>query len=101
MGRVDEMLIIRGVNVFPSSLDEIIRHFPEIAEYRAIVFTRGELDALRIEIEGDAASAAALTTDLQVRLGLHVDVAAVPAGSLPRFEGKGRRMVDERVKPGE
>lgn len=96
VGRADEMLIIRGVNLFPSSLDEIIRGFPEIAEYRAIVSSRGELDTLRIEIEGDATSVERLATALQVRLGLHIDVALVPAGSLPRFEGKGRRLSDER-----
>ena len=97
VGRADEMLIIRGVNLFPSSLDEIIRGFPEIAEYRAIVSSRGELDTLRIEIEGEATSVEQLATALQVRLGLHVDVVLVPAGSLPRFEGKGRRLSDERT----
>lgn len=99
VGRTDDMLVVRGVNVFPGAIDEIVRGFPEIVEYRLIASTRESLDALTLEIEDRLAEPERVAVELQVRLGLRVDVVAVPTGSLPRFEGKGRRIVDRRGLP--
>lgn len=96
LGRCDDMLVVRGVNVFPRAIDEIIRAFPEIAEYRVGIHRRGSLDAMTIEVEDPQQSPARIADALKLRLGLRVDVCCVPAGSLPRFEGKGRRFVDHR-----
>lgn len=96
LGRVDDMLIVRGVNVFPSAIDDIVRSFPEIVEYRLTVSSRDRLDTMLLEIEDRLADPGRVARELQLRLGLRVDVVAVPIGSLPRFEGKGRRVVDER-----
>jgi phenylacetate-CoA ligase len=54
------------------------------------------MDELRLEVEANAAAADRIATELQVRLGLRVEVAAVASGSLPRFEGKARRFIDQR-----
>jgi len=96
LGRADDMLVVRGVNVFPTALDDIVRSFPEIVEYRVIVDTIASLDELRLEVEDRLAAPDRVARELRVRLGLRVEVAAVPAGSLPRFEGKGRRIIDRR-----
>lgn len=96
LGRRDDMLVVRGVNVFPRAIDEIIRSFPEIAEYRVGIHRRGSLDDLTIEIEDPQQQPARVAEALKLRLGLRIDVGCVPAGSLPRFEGKGRRFVDHR-----
>ncbi len=96
LGRVDDMLVIRGVNIFPSSVEQILRSFPEIVEYRMIARRMGEMDALTVEIEDRLEQPDRVSRELRLRLGLKVDVQSVPLGSLPRFEGKGRRFVDER-----
>ena len=90
------MMIIRGVNVFPSSIEQIIRAFPDIAEYRLTAFQSGEMDQLKIEIESSKDLTKELTEQLQTRLGLRIDVEAVEPDTLPRFEAKGRRFVDRR-----
>lgn len=100
LGRTDEMVTIRGNNVFPSSLEAILREFAEIAEYRIEVRTVRSMHELRIEIE-PTPEAERLGEDLQSRvmravkdrLNFHADVALVPVGQLPRFELKGRRFV--------
>jgi len=99
LGRADEMLIIRGVNVFPSAIEQILHGFPEVVEYRLTASKRGALDELVIEVEDQLNEAGRIASELQLRLGLKVDVRCVPPATLPRFEGKGRRFVDERRKP--
>jgi phenylacetate-CoA ligase len=96
LGRRDDMLVVRGVNVFPRAIDEIVRSFPEIAEYRVQITRRGSLDDLMIEIEDSLNAPARVVEAFKLRLGLRIDVACAAAGSLPRFEGKGRRFVDNR-----
>lgn len=96
VGRADDMLVVRGVNVFPSAIDNIVRSFPEVAEYRLTVSRRGSLDSLALAIEDRLNAPDRVARELHVRLGLRAEVAVVPPGSLPRFEGKGRRIVDER-----
>ena len=96
LGRADDMLVVRGVNIFPSSIDQIVRAFPEVVEYRATVVKQGEMDALSVEIEDRLSDPSRVARDLQLRLGLKVEVQCVPLGSLPRFEGKGKRFIDAR-----
>jgi phenylacetate-CoA ligase len=94
LGRLDDMLIVRGVNVFPSAIEAIVRRFP-VEEFRIEVFREGELDEVRVllEVEGGAAGARRVQEALRAGLGLRLDVAHVAAGSLPRFELKARRVV--------
>jgi phenylacetate-CoA ligase len=96
LGRADDMMVIRGVNVFPSALEQILRSFPEVAEYRFIARKRGAMDELVIEVEDRLQEPARIAEELQLRLGFKVEVRLVPAMSLPRFEGKGSRFVDQR-----
>jgi len=96
LGRTDDMLVVRGVNIFPHAIDEIVRGFPEIVEHQLTVATRESLDVLTLAIEDRLDAPARVARELRVRLGLRVEVEGVPIGSLPRFEGKGRRIVDLR-----
>jgi phenylacetate-CoA ligase len=96
VARADDMLIIRGVNVFPSAVDQILRSFPEVVEYRATVCKRGAMDELVVEVEDHLAAPRRIEEEFVVRLGLHVEVRLVEPKSLPRFEGKGRRFIDAR-----
>jgi len=96
LGRTDDMLIIRGVNVYPTSIEGILRELPEVSEFRLTAFRHKEMDELKIEVEDAANDPPRIARLLEVRLGLRVDVECVPADSLPRFEGKSQRFVDLR-----
>lgn len=96
LGRTDDMLIIRGVNVFPSAIEHVLRGFPEIVEFRLTAFREQQLDQLRIEIEDALHDPNRVAAELLLRLGLRVDVVEVPAGTLPRFDAKAQRFVDQR-----
>jgi len=98
ISRADDMMIIRGVNVFPTSVEQILLSFPEVVEYRMIAHRNGEMDDLRVEIEDRLDAPDRVAKELQLRLGLRVAVTTVKLGSLPRFEGKGKRFIDERSK---
>jgi phenylacetate-CoA ligase len=97
LGRVDDMLILRGVNVFPSAVEGIVRRFASVEEFQIEVFRDGELDEARILVEvgaGDASAVcAALQEALRVGLGLRLPVTPAPPRTLPRFELKARRVV--------
>ncbi|QDT00775.1 phenylacetate--CoA ligase family protein [Adhaeretor mobilis] len=96
LGRADDMMVIRGVNIFPSSVEQILRSFPEVTEYRLTVRKRGEMDELIVEVEDRLQSPQRIAEELGLRLGLKVEVRLAPAMSLPRFEGKARRFIDQR-----
>ena len=96
LGRSDDMLIVRGVNVFPTALEQILRSFPEVVEYRVTVSKAAEMDRLLVEIEDHLEQPQRVAEELQLRLGLRAEVVSVAIGILPRFEGKGRRIVDLR-----
>ena len=96
LGRADDMMIIRGVNVFPSSIEQILREFPEVVEFRTTAFKQGAMDQLKIEIEATNENIDPIRLALQNKLGFRVDVDFVASKSLPRFEAKGKRFVDNR-----
>lgn len=97
LGRADDMVIIRGVNIFPASIEDVLRGIPEVDEFRIVLFRQGNLDQLRIEIEGDRADLHAIGIAVQLAVGLRIDVQRVAPATLPRFEGKGKRIVDQRA----
>lgn len=100
LGRADDMVTIRGNNVFPSSVDAILRELPEIVEYRTTVETRQAMPHLRIEVEPATQLSADEVQELaqrahrliKDRLNFQPEIIAVAPGSLPRFELKGRRF---------
>ena len=100
IGRVDDVLIIRGVNVFPSAIENIVRQFSEVGEFAADVYRESELDVMEVRIEvrdsEPNAVAAAVTKEIHNGLGLRVRVKPVPFGTLPRFDLKARRFTDHR-----
>jgi phenylacetate-CoA ligase len=95
LGRLDDMLIVRGVNVFPSAIEGIVRRFPSVDEFQIDVFRAGELDEVRvlIEVTGAGASARDVQEALRAALGIRLEVAVVESRTLPRYELKARRVV--------
>jgi phenylacetate-CoA ligase len=98
LGRADDMIIVRGVNIFPSAIENIMREFTEIEEFKIETFMREELRELKLVIEPRADCAARDTLNDRVarrfreRLGLRPQVENVAPGTLPRFELKARRF---------
>lgn len=98
-GRGDDMVTIRGNNLFPSALEEVLRGFPEIEEFRIELTEQRAMNHVRILIEPRANGAE--REQLSKRIGetvrdrwnFQAEVEVVPAGSLPRFEMKARRFV--------
>ena len=99
LGRGDDMVIVRGVNVYPSAVEEIIRGFREIAEYRVQISQAKTLAEMRIEIEPAqetndiAALRARVSQAFEASLALRVPVRVVAPGTLPRFEMKAQRWI--------
>lgn len=95
LGRVDDMLFIRGNNVFPAAIDGIVRSFADVAEYRVDVTRSGAMTELSIELEPAASAAPELHTRvanaIRDRLHFRPHVRTVAPGALPRFEMKARR----------
>ncbi len=98
VGRADDMLIVRGVNIFPSSVEAILREFSELHEYRVTLARAGELDEIAIEVEAADHLLEPIRNRLLTGVGLRVNVSQVPPGSLPRSEGKSRRWLDKRAR---
>jgi phenylacetate-CoA ligase len=98
LGRVDDMLIVRGVNVYPSALANILHRFPEVSEYRVLVTSEGLMDEIALQVECPPQLKAAIAEELHVALNLRVPIETVEPGTLPRFELKARRVEDRRNK---
>ncbi len=101
LARADDMINIRGVNVYPASVEAVVRGFGEVVEFRSTVTRAHEMRSLRVDIEvaaegGDTGVVAhRVASGLREALGLTVAVQVVAAGVLPRFEMKARRFVVE------
>lgn len=91
LGRVDDMVIVRGVNVYPHAVDEWIRAVAGPAEYRVTLGHSGAMQEMRIELEVEPGLARQVEQRLQSALALRIPVVGVPVGELPRFEHKARR----------
>jgi phenylacetate-CoA ligase len=107
MGRSDDMLIVRGINVYPSQVEAFLVGFPGLAPHYQIVLTRdGVMDAVTIEVElagsasPDAPVVAKLADDLRKHLkamvGITCDIALKSPGEVPRSQGKAVRVKDLR-----
>jgi phenylacetate-CoA ligase len=103
LGRTDDMIHMRGNNVYPSALEDVIRRFPGVAEYRIEVDASETLAALRIEVEphapGDGAELAErIRQAVRDALLFRAEVRAVPPGTLPRYEMKAQRVSRKGAK---
>jgi phenylacetate-CoA ligase len=98
VGRADDMIVVRGVNVYPSAIEAAVRRVPEIDEYRVEVSRRGEMAELEIHAEcRTAAIAEQLARALEQALALRIPVHRAEPGSLPRFEMKAKRWHVSRI----
>ncbi len=102
IGRVDDMLIIRGVNVFPSAIENIVRSHAQIAEFMIEVRKFKEMDELKLKLEIDENTHTAqqisetlhsVINDIRNQLQIRIETEHVPAGTLPRFEMKAKRVI--------
>ncbi len=96
IGRADDMLIVRGVNIYPSAIDDIVRSLPTIAEYEVELRRQNGMDDLVIKVETAAGSSfeavrQAMAEACRARLNIRVTVLEAAAGTLPRYENKARR----------
>jgi phenylacetate-CoA ligase len=97
VGRADDMIIVRGVNLYPSAIDNLIRGVPLVSEYEVEISRVAGLDELLIRIEtanADSFEEAShqLTHSFRTAHSIRVNVEHSPAGSLPRYEFKSRRF---------
>ncbi|MFA5415991.1 MAG: phenylacetate--CoA ligase, partial [Methanoregula sp.] len=108
-GRVDDMLIIRGINVFPSQVEYALMAIPEVGQhFQIIVERKGALDDMLVKVELNKESFSDKIQDImKVRekvehrlrnsLNVNVNVELVEPGSLPRYEGKSKKVIDKRL----
>lgn len=108
LGRSDDMLVIRGVNVFPSQIEHVLLSLPEVGEQFMVYIDRVKhLDEMTIDVELNREHFSGELRDLsniqkkvagalRETLGLRTTVNLVEPGSLPRFEGKAKRVIDRR-----
>jgi phenylacetate-CoA ligase len=93
-GRSDDMLIIRGVNVFPSQIEELILKQPGLAPHYVLEISRqGPLDHLTVVVEGDPGAAPRLQHSIKSYVGISADVRI---GPVERSIGKAKRVIDKR-----
>ena len=107
-GRSDDMLIIRGVNVFPTQIEELILKRKELSPHYVMELSKeGPLDHLTVMVElapgasvasGDAQSAASLEHEIKAYVGVSVEVKVVPLSTIERSIGKAKRVIDKRPK---
>lgn len=111
LGRTDDMIIIRGVNIFPSQIEHVLLQFEDTQpHYQLVIRSKDEMDTLEVRVEvsshlfSDKMRALEdLRRDLQHRidsaLGLRAKLTLVEPGSLERFTGKAKRVLDQRGEP--
>lgn len=109
MGRTDDMLIIRGVNVFPSQIEEVLLTIDGVEpHYQLIVERKGNLDTLEVQVEmsdklfSDSVgklegTAKEIERNLYATLSIHAKITLVEPKSIPRSEGKAKRVIDKRT----
>ena len=109
MGRSDDMLIIRGINVFPSQVESVILEMPEFEpQYMLVVDRQGNLDTLQVQVEvrrdffsDDIGRMLGmkkkLSDKLKSVLSISADVRLMEPGSIERSQGKGKHVIDNRM----
>lgn len=102
-GRVDDMKLVRGTNVYPRAIEAIVREYDAVQEFQVHLYTvEGIRDEIEVLVELGGGADEGTTEEMSTRLseaheGLRIPVSVVPDGSLPRFELKAKRVNDERV----
>ena len=106
LGRSDDMITVRGINIFPSAIENILRIFPEVVEFQGEVLRDREMDELLLRLETDnlqedqqQSLGNRIVSEMQMRLNLRPRLQFMPPGSLPRAEMKSRRFRPLVAKP--
>ena len=107
-GRSDDMMIVRGVNVFPTQIEELILRVPSLSPHYQLILTReGRLDELEVQVEARPASdldearahaAGELAHAMKARVGVSAKVSVLEPGAIERSLGKAKRVIDKRPK---
>jgi len=106
-GRTDDMMIVRGVNVFPSQIEELILKHAELApHYQCVLGKEGPMDTLTVRVEcahgaepeGAQHARSGLVHDIKAYIGVTAAIEILPEGGVERSVGKARRIVDQRPR---
>jgi phenylacetate-CoA ligase len=99
-GRSDDMIILRGVNIFPSQIEELILKRPGLSPHYVLELSKqGPMDHLTVLVESaDEKAGQQLQHDIKSYIGVSTDVRIMPAGSVERSIGKAKRLIDKRPK---
>jgi phenylacetate-CoA ligase len=101
IGRTDDMVTVRGINIYPTAIEAVVRSFAEVTEFRTTIGHAGAMRTITLDVELSPAAVAAETVrqrlayKLREVIGLNMDVRLAGRGTLPRFEMKARRFVVE------
>jgi phenylacetate-CoA ligase len=99
LGRTDDMILVRGMNVYPLAVEELLLGMPEVAEYQVLLHSEGSMAELELHVEPARADcdpqhlAEKIRARMRSAFNLRVAVSLCPLGSLPRFEMKARRWI--------
>ncbi|MFM7322883.1 MAG: phenylacetate--CoA ligase family protein, partial [Armatimonadota bacterium] len=99
LGRTDDMVVVRGVNLWPAAVEAVVRRFPEVVEHVAVLGHRDAMAEVRVTIEPEEGGVdpdslrERVEASLRTALGLRIPVEVAPPGTLPRYEFKARRWI--------
>jgi phenylacetate-CoA ligase len=94
IGRVDDLIHVRGNNLYPTSIERVIRRFPDVAEFRIVISKQNAMTDIEVEIEPASTIAESeIAKALRDEIGFRINVRTVPTGTLPRYELKAKRVV--------
>ena len=97
-GRSDDMMILRGVNVFPTQIEEQLMKVPQLAAHFQIeLVKKGPMDHMIVHVEGDSAAGDTLATLIKANIGITAEVRAGANNSVARSQGKAVRVIDNRA----
>jgi phenylacetate-CoA ligase len=97
-GRSDDMMILRGVNVFPTQIEEQLMKVPQLAAHFQIeLVKKGPMDHMIVHVEGDRAAGDSLATLIKANIGITAEVRAGADNSVARSQGKAVRVIDNRA----
>lgn len=96
LGRIDQMMLVRGVNLHPSAIEEVVRSEAGNVEFRITVTRSRAMDEVDIEVEAASAVCQAIREEVRNSFGVRVEVRPVPRDSLPRWQAKAKRFLDLR-----
>ena len=97
LGRIDDMVVVRGVNIYPGAVDAVLRRFPQVAEYQVVVREERTMAEALVRIELHQGSPDRVVDEIGAALrdvfSLRIPIENVESGSLPRFEFKAKRWL--------